>query len=83
LLTGLAIVTCGGGGEACGCDWLSRPQAASAGRSRIVSRLAVLSVGITVGMKLTGLPKNWIAADIVRIADGCISGVPLLRTQPP
>jgi hypothetical protein len=34
-------------------------------------------------MKLTGLPKNWIAADIVRIADGCISGVPLLRTQPP
>src|SRR5712672_4788144 len=52
LLTGLAIVTCGGGGgEACGCDWLC-PQAASAGRSRIVSRRAVLSVGISVVMKL-------------------------------
>jgi hypothetical protein len=25
-------------------------------------------------MKLTGLGKNWIAEDIVRIADGCISG---------
>jgi hypothetical protein len=82
LLTGLAIVTCGGGGgdEACGCDC---PQAVSAGRSRIVSRLAVLSVGISVGMKLTGLPKNWIAADIERIADGCNSGVPPLRRQPP
>jgi len=34
-------------------------------------------------MKLTGLPKNWIAEDIVRSADGCISGVPPLRTQPP
>jgi len=53
-------------------------RAASAGRSRIVSRLAVLSVGISVGMKLTGLPKNWIAEDIVRIADGCNDGASLL-----
>jgi hypothetical protein len=83
LLTGLEIVTCGGGDEACDCDWLCRPQAASAGRSRIVSRLAVLSVGISVGMKLTRLPKNWIAQDIVRIANGCISGCRLCARSRP
>src|SRR5712672_2794717 len=53
LLTGLAIVTCGGGGAACGCDWLC-PQAASAGTSsnRIVSRRTDFNVGIGVGIKL-------------------------------
>src|ERR1700726_3341869 len=58
LLTGLAIVTWGGGGaEACGCDWLC-PQAASAATSgsRIVRRCTDLNVGIrgsmSVGLKL-------------------------------
>src|SRR5580704_12134131 len=57
LLVGLAIVTCGGGGAACGCDWLC-PMAASAGtsRSRIVSRRTDFNVDIRgimdVGIKL-------------------------------
>src|SRR6266446_6347872 len=52
LVTGLAIVTCGGGGvAACGCDWLC-PQAASAGtsRSRTVSRRTDFNVFVRGGI---------------------------------